>query len=487
MMAGEHAIALDRFGLGARPVDKPGTDPRGWVASQLTGFVASPAPIAAQPGHAQLLEMFRDYRQEAAAARREKRQMPAEAPAMGSGEDAMRPDDPLRDVPQMLRRGLREAYAGATNARLLSALQTDAPFPERLAHFWANHFAVSADKLAVIPLAGNYEFEAIRPHVMGRFADMLSAAVLHPAMLLYLDQAQSVGPGSPIAQRAGRFAERMGRKLGLNENLGREIMELHTLGVRTGYSQADVTELARALTGWTIAGQGQGRMARLVPGAPGEVVFAEGLHEPGARAIMGKTYPEGGGEQAKAVLADLARHPSTARHIATKLARHFIADNPPAAAIARLEQAYLASDGDLPTVYRALVATPEAWASGPGKFRNPWDWTVASLRATGLTQLPGRQAAAGLLQQLGQPIWRPGSPAGWGDTAPDWAGPGALMTRVEVAQQLAGRIGDAVDARQLSATVLPDAGSETRQAIERSESPALGLALMLSSPEFLRR
>lgn len=494
MMAGEHAIALDRFGLGARPGDKPGNDPRGWVAAQLVRFQPAPAPIASQPGQGELLEMFRDYREEAGAARRARRQSAAEAPMAASGmamTEPARSDDPLRDVPQMLRRGLREVYAGATNARLESALHTEAPFAERLVHFWSNHFAVSAEKIAVIPLAGNYEFAAIRPHVMGKFADLLNAAVLHPAMLLYLDQAQSVGPGSLLAQRMGQRAARQvnagGRKLGLNENLGREIMELHTLGVRTGYSQADVTELARALTGWTIAGQGQGRVARLVPGAPGEVVFAEALHEPGARTIMGKRYPEGGGEQAKAVLADLARHPSTARHIATKLARHFIADNPPAAAIARLEQAYLASDGDLPTVYRALIAAPEAWAPGPGKFRNPWDWTVASMRATGLTQLPGRQAAAGLLQQLGQPIWRPGSPAGWGDTAPDWAGPSALMTRVEVAQQFAARLGDAVDARELVATVLPEAGSETRQAIARSESPALGLALMLSSPEFLRR
>lgn len=477
-MAGEQAIALDRFGLGARPRDRVGGDPRGWLAAQLSRYEPRPAALAGQPDRAQLTAAFREYREQAALGRRAPPPMPMDDAA---------PDDPLRDVPQMLRRGLREAYAGATTARLASALQTDAPFPERLVHFWANHFAVSADKLPIISLAGNYEFDAIRPHVMGRFADMLAAAVLHPAMLLYLDQAQSIGPGSVLAGRAARFAERTGRKLGLNENLGREIMELHTLGVRTGYTQADVTELARALTGWTVAGFAQGRLARLVEGKAGDAVFADILHEPGARTIMGKRYGEGGGGQAKAVLADLARHPATARHIATKLARHFIADTPPAGAVARLERAFLSSDGDLPTVYRALIAAPEAWAPGAGKFRTPWDWTVASLRATGLTQLPGRQAAAGVLQQLGQPFWRPGSPAGWADTAADWAGPGALMTRVEVAQQLASRLGDQVDARALVATVLPDAGAETKQAIARSESPALGLALMLSSPEFLRR
>lgn len=477
-MAGEQSIALARFGLGARPGDRIASDPRGWLAAQLSRFQPGPPVIAQQPGREQLVTMFRDYREQAAEARREMRAM---AP------DDADPNDPLKDVPKILRQGLRETYASATTARLASALQSETPFPERLAHFWSNHFAVSADKLAIVPLAGNYEFEAIRPNIMGRFADLLAAAVLHPAMLLYLDQAQSIGPGSTLAKRAGRIAQENGRKLGLNENLAREIMELHTLGVRTGYTQADVTELARALTGWTIAGAGQGRMARLVPGNPGDTVFADLLHEPGARTILGKRYADGGAEQARGVLSDLARHPATARAIATKLARHFIADIPPPAAVARLEKAFLSSDGDLPTLYRALIASPEAWAAEPGKFRTPWDWTVASLRATGLSQLPGKQAAAGLLQQLGQPIWRPGSPAGWGDTMSDWAGPGALMTRVELAQQIATRVGDRVDARQLVAAVLPDAGHETRQAIARSESPALGLALLLSAPEFLRR
>ena len=483
-MAGEQAIALDRFGLGARPGDAVGSDPRGWVAAQLGRFDPAPASIAAQPSRARLVEMFRDYRQQAAEARRDKREMAAAGDVRA--DDAQK-GDPLADAPQMLRKGLREAYIGATTARLVSALRTDTPFPERLVHFWSNHFAVSADKLPIVPLAGNYEFEAIRPHILGSFGDLLYAAVLHPAMLVYLDQAQSIGSASRLAQRAGRFAERAGKKLGLNENLGREIIELHTLGVRTGYSQADVTEFARALTGWTVAGYGRGRMAKLVPGNPGDAVFADALHEPGARTIIGKRYGEGGAGQAKAVLADLARNPATARHIATKLARHFIADSPPPQAVARIEQAFLTSNGDLPTVYRAVIASPEAWEPGSSKFRNPWDWTVASLRATGLQQLPGKQAAAGLLQQLGQPIWRPGSPAGWGDTAADWAGPGALMTRVEVAQQIATRVGDRVDARALVNGVLPDAGSETRQAIARSESPALGLALLLSAPEFLRR
>ena len=194
----------------------------------------------------------------------------------------------------------------------MSALTTDSPFVERLVHFWANHFAVSVDKLPVIGLAGLLEFEAIRPHVLGRFSDMLLAVEQHPAMLVYLDQAQSIGPNS----RAGELAAmRGGKQRGLNENLAREIMELHTLGVRTGYSQADVTEFARALTGWTVSGLGRGPAARPIGGVPGQFVFADILHEPGARTIVGKSYDQPGEAQARAVLRDLAASPATARHL----------------------------------------------------------------------------------------------------------------------------------------------------------------------------
>lgn len=479
MLAGSQSIALDRFGLGACPGDRVGRDPREWVVSQLTRYDPAPPALAGQPGTEQLVALFRDYREQAATARRERKAM-----AQADGE---RPGDPFQRMPRRLRKGLRESYTGAADARLASALATDAPFPERLVHFWSNHFALSVDKVAVLPLAGNHEFAAIRPHVMGSFRNLLRAAVLHPGMLLYLDQAQSVGLQSLLAQRAGRFAQRKGKAPGLNENLGREIMELHTLGVRTGYSQTDVTEFARALTGWTVAGFGRGRLARVIDGPDGKAFFAPALHEPGARNVMGNHYAEDGESQALAILDDLARHPATAHHIASKLASHFIADDPPPAAVARLEKAFLTSDGDLPTVYRALVDEPEAWDPAAGKFRTPWDWTVASLRALRTGRAPAQPGAASLLQQFGQPVWRPGSPAGWGDTAADWAGPGALMTRVEVAQQIAARTGDRIDARQLLPSILPEAGSNTKQAIARSESPALGLALMLSSPEFLRR
>jgi uncharacterized protein (DUF1800 family) len=310
---------------------------------------------------------------------------------------------------------------------------------------------------------------------------MLNAVERHPAMLLYLDQAVSVGPNSAVAQR------QRGRRSGLNENLAREIMELHTLGVRSVYTQADVTEFARAMTGFTVGGIGRARGAGNLGGEPGSFVFAERLHEPGTRTILGKQWAQDGEGQAAAVLNHLATHPATARHIATKLARHFANDDPPAPLVARLEKAFLSSGGDLPTVYRALIASPECWAPTPAKFKSPWEWSISAMRVLGTQQVQAN-AVNGLMGQLGQPTWKPGSPAGWDDVAGAWAGPDAVMRRVEAAERMAQRTKNLIDARQRAAQLFPDALSAgTAQSIARAESPGQGLALMLVSPEFMRR
>jgi uncharacterized protein (DUF1800 family) len=474
-------IALNRFGLGARSDEQSPADPKNWLLQQLNQFDARPQALAQIPARSEVIAQLGDYLAEQRMAGAAKRQVqPASMPMDGAKQQAAQAD-PLR---RYLRQSIREDYLAMNAARLDSALTSESPFVERLVHFWANHFAVSVDKLPVIGLAGLLEFEAIRPHVLGRFSDMLLAVEQHPAMLIYLDQAQSIGPDS----QAGQFiAMRGGKQRGLNENLAREIMELHTLGVRTGYSQADVTEFARALTGWTVSGLGQGPAARMIGGTPGQFQFAEVLHEPGRRTIMGKGYGHAGEGQARAVLLDLAASSATATHLATKLARHFAGDDPPPALVERLSKAYLASGGDLPAVYRALIESPEPWAPQPLKFKNPWEWSVSALRATGARNLDPMPAAA-VLKQLGQPTWQPGSPAGWDDIAASWAGPDALVRRVEVAQRLADRAGSAVDARALAEKLFPGSLSETtRTSIARAESPAEGLALLLVSPEFVRR
>lgn len=516
------AIALNRFGLGARP-DHPAPDrPKVWLLEQIDRFEPRPAAIAALPTTTTIAGDLRDYlqmqRQNRGPNREPSREagMPGEAqpqrrgagymPPSPSGDEAAGTDaaegakrsagaatmgsaqrDPVAQARRFARQQVRSHYMGAVAARAELALTGPTPFAERLVHFWANHFAVSIDKLPVVGLAGQFEFEAVRPHLTGKFGDMLQAVERHPAMLLFLDQATSIGPNSVAGQAVAR---RQGRsEAGLNENLAREILELHTLGVRTGYDQDDVTELARALTGWTVAGLGRGASARFAgtEGEPGSFVFAPRLHEPGSRTLLGRTFAQGGEGQAAAVLDFVATHPATARHIATKLARHFAGDEPPAPLVARLEASFLETGGDLPSLYRVLVEAPECWVEQPVKFKTPWEWSIGAMRALGANELQPR-AVTGLLTQLGQPVWRPGSPAGWDDVAASWAAPDAIMRRVEAAERMAGRTGDRIDARERAAKLFPGSLSEsTAQAIARAESPGQAMALLLVAPESMRR
>lgn len=455
------AIALNRFGLGARPDEAVPGDAGGWLLAQFERYEPLPPAWQSQPRTQTLVQGLLE-------------QQRAQRMAADGDKQAAR---------QAYRREARDDYLSAVGARTASALAGPAPFVERLVHFWANHFAVSVDKVAVAGLAGALEADAIRPHVLGRFEDMLLAVTRHPAMLVYLDQAASIGPQSPLGERAAQRQPE--RRRGLNENLAREILELHTLGVRSGYTQADVTEFARALTGWTLPGP-----AGAPPGAAtvdGAFAYRPALHEPGTRTLLGRSYPQAGEQQARAILHDLATAPATARHLATKLARHFVADDPPEALVRRLAAVFGRSGGDLPTVYRALVEAPEAWQAQPAKFKSPWEWAVSGLRALGRREVPPMQMA-NLMNQLGQPVWRPGSPAGYDDVAATWAAPDALLRRVEVAQRLAAQSGDAIDARALAPRILPGSlGEATASAVARSESPAGALALLLVSPEFLRR
>lgn len=466
----DQAIALNRFGLGARPDEAPPAAPRAWLLDQFDRYEPGPAAWAAQPTSRALALAFVEGR-----------------------ADRQRADaDAKMAARQKLRMQVRETYVSAVNARADSALTTPAPFVERLVHFWSNHFAISADKLVAMPFAGSFEAEAIRPNVLGRFSDMLIAVEQHPAMQLFLDQVASIGPNSRLTSMvAGRNPN---RKFGLNENLAREIMELHTLGVRNGYSQADVTQLAQAMTGWSISGLGRGPVERAAvidaedaAANAGAFVFRPALHEPGPRQIMGVVYEQPGEGQARAVLLDLAASPATARHVATKLARHFVADEPPPALVTRLATAFLRTGGNLPTLYRTLIDAPEAWAATGTKFKTPWDWLVSSLRGIGRRDVAGLQVLP-MTNQLGQPVWRPGSPAGWDDVAASWAAPDALVRRVETAQRLANSVGDRIDARTLGPRLLPAVLTPaTLGVIGRAESASTGLALLLVSPEFQRR
>jgi uncharacterized protein (DUF1800 family) len=474
-------IAVLRFGLGARPGDLNAAagDPRGWLTAQIKGAV----PLAGNTPLAPSDQIF----SELLAARDERQEMKREAAIKSSGD----PETGAAAVFNPVRDAYLPHYRAQVLARAQSAALTARPFAERLVHFWSNHFAVSADKGAVFGVAGTLENEAIRPHVAGRFVDLLTAVEQHPAMIGFLDNQYSVGKDSELAQlAAGREArQRMSapdkpkREFGINENLAREILELHTLGVNGGYTQNDVTSFAQIITGWSIGG-GKGRLAG---GVPGRFYFRDNLHEPGAKTFLGKTYHEQGQRQGEAVLADLARHPATAHFVATKIVRHFVADDPPPNAVERVARAFLKSGGDLPHVYAALIEAPEAWDADMRKFKTPEDFVFSTLRALNISPRQPQEVVRSF-ELLGQRQYTPGSPAGWPDTSKSWDGSDALMRRVLWASRIAARYEQGIDPADIAASSLGSyARPETVAALRRASSSSQGLALLLMSPEFQRR
>jgi uncharacterized protein (DUF1800 family) len=490
-------VALNRFGLGARggasgDFVNAASDPRGFVKADLnrpSGMLLEAPGLQSTPALAQTVfaYQFEIVQARNAAAKSGAPKLEASPAANGAPDiagkaaameatDASAAMAPAEAMPKQAEppNVIQKTYRAEALARLQRAMIADCGFVERLVVFWSNHFCISASKGGLARMwAGSFEREAIRPYVLGRFGDMLKAVEQHPAMLFFLDNQQSQGPES----RAGEI-----RKRGLNENLAREIMELHTLGVGGGYSQDDVTSLARIITGWTYAA----RLGQL--GIPGTFAFNANAHQPGAQRLMGKTYENTGVAQGEAALADLARHPSTAKFIAAKFARHFVADDPPPALVARLQEVFGKSDGDLKALAMALLDSDEAWQAPMTKMRSPYEFMVAIGRLLGraVPEDPGR--TLGGLNLLGQPLWSPAGPNGFPDSNAAWAAPEGMKLRLDISAQVASRIGETIDPRDLLELVAADAAStETRRTIERAESRQQALALLLMSPEFQRR
>ena len=446
------AIAAHRFGLAEADLTRIGPDPLRWVLQQFD----APPPLDA--------EGLLDTPQAAALTRRSN--------AEGGTDDAER-------ARLDARQALREASLRAATRLWRHQVGGTHPVFERWVAFWANHFCVSATKGAVGPLVLPFEREAIRPRVLGPFADLLRAASLHPAMLIYLDNADSVGPQS----RAGLRRTPQQRWRGLNENFARELLELHTLGVDGGYRQADVTEAARLLTGWTVTRRDEPLAAQFNPQ----------LQEPGAKTVVGQRFDASGPDAADALLRHLATHPSTARNLGTALARHFVADDPPPALVQALTREWLRTQGDLRAMAVALFSHPAAWDGPPRKLKRPDEWVLSAHRLLGMAP-PAPARLVGTLTQMGQPPGRAPSPQGWPDRASDWLGPDALLKRVQWAQRFAStdvaasRAGPSLDARALAAASLgPLLGEATAREIARADSGPQALALLLVSPEFMRR
>ncbi|MBX9745385.1 MAG: DUF1800 domain-containing protein [Hyphomonadaceae bacterium] len=485
------ALAAHRFGFGPRPGELRviAGDPRGWVKGQIGRQATLPAPIAALPSAEDDLLAFgrwlvRRRLNNGNGARIEER-----AERQGITQEELQRLSVEEDFVENFRARVTRAVA----ARLEAALTSQTPVHERLVHFWGNHFTVSAAKPAAVALPPSFEKDAIRPHVGGRFADMLLASTKHPGMIVYLDNWLSVGPASRIGRNPnrGRRLPGGGRPTGINENLAREVLELHTLGVNGGYTQNDVQALAAIITGWTYE---RPRLRDLVNDNPLSrnglqlFEFDADAHEPGPKTLLNRTYPQTSVAQGEAALGDLARHPSTARFIATKLCRHYIADTPPPAAIERVERAFRDSDGDLRETMEALVDSDEAWEAPFAKFKRPEEYAISVLRAANVRDLPPGAGIAALAAMGQRPYSAPG-PDGWADTADAWLTADLVMKRIEFAQAYAERIGRAdVDPVQLGQACLGASMSdETETAIRRAESPVQGFALLFGAPEMQRR
>ncbi|MFN9448551.1 MAG: DUF1800 family protein [Rubrivivax sp.] len=464
-------VAAHRFGLGEPDLAVTGADPAQWLMQQI-----GPAEMPPGQGLATLVDGVRAQARFQAA---QQAASSAAATEAAYGEN------------------LRQIVQGDVRAVMASGITTRQPLAERLVAFWSNHFTVATTKGTMRGLCGAFEREAIRPHIAGRFLDMLRAAATHGAMLRYLDNERSMGPRSRAAMaRQARLArqERMASMpgdmrpapSGLNENLAREVLELHTLGAASkAYTQADVTAFAAVLTGWRLVYR-PADAANLAPGAA-IAGFDAAWHEPGSKALLGLQVPEGPSGLER-VLEHLAQHPATAHWLATKLARHFVADDPPASLVRRLAERYSASQGQLSAVYQALIESPEAWDPTPTKLKTPQEFVVSAYRLVGAgTEVLARQPDGGV-SSLGQRLHAAPSPAGWPDRQEDGLGPEAVWRRVEWATRLADRAGQRLDARALARRALGPALSEaTARQIDRAADGPQALALLLLAPEFQRR
>jgi uncharacterized protein (DUF1800 family) len=503
------ALAAHRFGLGEAQLATTGSDATAWLLGQIgpADTQRGSGLVGAAEGLRRYTEFVRDRRlvqQQSGATSAASAPMGGMAPAglapAGMAVGGMAASGmPAAGIEQQFAEHFRAIVQGDVRAHLATPALSSRPFAERLALFWANHFTVSGAKPTTRGVVGAFEREAIRPHIAGSFEALLKAAVQHAGMLRYLDNDSSAGPDSAVVKRLARRPANAENRppgiSGLNENLAREVLELHTLGVSGGgasygtwggYTQADVTAFAAVLTGWRVP------LRELMAGpqaGPTQQAshFDASFHQPGSKTVLGQRYAEGP-QALGEVLHTLAVHPSTARFIAFKLARHFVADEPPLTLVQRLATNFLATNGDLPSLYRTLVLSPEAWLPQQQKLKTPQEFVISTARVLALGDQAFERTPDGGANLLGQRVTAAPSPAGWPDRAEDWLGPDAVWKRVEWATRVADRAGKRIDARALAqASLGPLLTEATARQIERAADGPQALALLLLSPEFQRR
>ncbi len=458
-MSLEGAIAVHRFGLGARPgeIAAASGDPKAWLLAQIGTAADEPVQDdgSAFPDSGTLV--------------RQEQEQIRERVAFKNGQISLKDQSP--DAVKKFIAPRIKIFRDEMAARFRLGFTTDRPFAEHLVWFWSNHFTVSTSAGRTLNYAGAFEREAIRPYIADTFENMLLAVASHPAMLVYLNNAQSIGPHSLAGERSGR---------GRNENLGRELMELYSLGVDGGYTQADVIALANILTGWGLD-----------PNAPSGFGFFPNRHEPGAQSLRGKRYAPDlkGGIQA---VRDLAHDPHTAHHIAVKFATYFIADQPAPQSVGRLEEVFNRTGGNLQALAAAAVDDPAVWNPAPGKMRSPVEYVTAGYRLLSLPHGDKSEqqirAAMGSARAMGEFPMTATSPNGWPLTSQAWSGPDAVLNRIEWARQVGARMPRDVNALDVAeAGMGPRLSSATKTAMSRAETQGEALALLIASPEFQRR
>lgn len=446
-------IAVNRFGYGARgdELELAEPDPKKWLIDRLL-------PISfgtSEPHSDDILIEHAKYRQEKMQQKRKQ--------SNNSQADTIRVNN------KMTQNRARHALRSMSADTIQRAIASSNSVSWRLLDFFSNHFSVSANGQLMIGLAATLEREAIAPNLFGNFEDMLLAVEQHPAMLIYLNNERSFGANSKMAKR---------RKVGLNENLAREILELHTLGVDGGYSQEDIIELAKGITGWSVVHSNR-------ESGVGFTFLSSG-HEPGIRTLLGKKYAQQGITQGREMLSDLAIHPRTAKYVCYKLAHHFVSENPPVSLLDKMEATWLRTGGNIKEVMLSVFNADEAWLNTAQKFKTPREFVISTARALASTKLRDN-VLLGALHNLGQEPFKAGSPAGYSDDANDWLGASALMARVDWSTMVLGRY-KRVDSEKVMNLALGNSVSKlTYHSVLRAESRQQSMTLLLMSPEFQRR
>jgi uncharacterized protein (DUF1800 family) len=463
-------IAVNRFGYGARGDEllQAKSNPKQWIISQLL-------PISFNTSLPDSNDIFIEnvkYRKEKKQQKKRKQQSQSNQTDRQMSKNTMSANPTSENKmsnKDMTKNSARNTLHRMSGDTLIQAIHSSHSVSWRLLDFFSNHFSVSANGRLMVGLSGTLEREAIAPHLLGKFEDLLLAVEQHPAMLVYLNNEKSFGPNSRLAKK---------RKIGLNENLAREIMELHTLGVDGGYSQEDVIELAKGITGWSVKNPIKDKSAGFI--------FRPYAHEPGSRSLLGKEYAQKGISKGHQMLRDLAMHPATAKYICFKLAHHFVSENPPVSLLNKMETTWMKTGGNLKQVMVSLFSADEAWGSNAQKFKTPREFVISANRAIALKKLKPKGLFYSLVN-LGQQPFNAGSPAGFSDDESDWLGASALMARIDWSTMVSGYLKRSNAEKVMSVALGESVSKHTYQSVMQAESRQQAMTLLLMSPEFQRR